>query len=674
MSGSRVSLGGMALWALTALAAAGSIVLIALDWNRTLAGDLFGGVGGIAFSILGVAFATVGAMVASRVPRNAVGWILIAIGVLTCTGILAYEWAAYGVTVDHGLAGTRLAAWASTPLAEPVAALLALSLMVFPDGRVAGPRWRAALAVPVAAVALLSISGAFLPGRMEDPFSMLRNPVGIDGTHALLKTLEACGWALVVLGMALGAASAFHRLRRSSGDERQQLKLVLGVAAAVAAITALDMSTWFAWPHGGLQVRMAVIGISFTAFAVAAGLAVLRYRLYDVDVAIERTLVYGTLTLLLAGAYALIALVLGTALGGGSTWVTAVATLVVAVAFRPLRAALQTAVDRRFSRARYVALRRVAEFLDELRAGHAAPEEIEPLLRELLDDPSLELRFFLAESGIYVSSAGLPVADTTGDPRQRTPVQRDGAPLAIVLHRPTGPQRPDPLTTLVEAGGLAIEIARLRVQLRRHIAEVEASRARILAAGNAERRRIERDLHDGAQQRLVSIGLQVRHAQHRLGRAPTQETRDALDRAVAELTLAIDELRELAHGLPPSQLDAGLEPALRELAGRAPLPVEVRTTGERYPTAIEAAAYFIACEGLTNAIKHARATAVVLSAASHDGQLVVSVSDDGVGGVRDGGSGLNGLRDRVVAHGGSLHIESRRDTGTTLTAELPCVS
>ena len=108
MAGSRVSLGGIALWALTALAAAGSIVLIALDWNRTLAGDLFGGVGGIAFSILGVAFATVGAMVASRVPRNAVGWILIAIGVLTCTGILAYEWAAYGVTVDHGLAGTTV--------------------------------------------------------------------------------------------------------------------------------------------------------------------------------------------------------------------------------------------------------------------------------------------------------------------------------------------------------------------------------------------------------------------------------------------------------------------------------------------------------------------------------------------------------------------------------------
>ena len=474
--------------------------------------------------------------------------------------------------------------------------------------------------------------------------------------------------------MALGAASAVHRLRRSSGDERQQLKLVLGVAAAVAAIATLDMSTWFAWPHGGLQVRMAVIGISFTAFAVAAGLAVLRYRLYDVDVAIERTLVYGTLTLLLAGAYALIALVLGTALGGGSTWVTAVATLVVAVAFRPLRAALQTAVDRRFSRARYVALRRVAEFLERA-AGRACGSGGDRAAAARAARRPVARAAVLPARERHVRRLGRTAgADTTGDSRQRTPVQRDGAPLAIVLHRPTGPQRPDPLTTLVEAGGLAIEIARLRVQLRRHIAEVEASRARILAAGNAERRRIERDLHDGAQQRLVSIGLQLRHVQHRVGRAPAQETRDALDRAVAELTMAIDELRELAHGLPPSQLDAGLEPALRELAGRAPLPVEVRTTGERYSTAIEAAAYFIACEGLTNAIKHARATAVVVSAARRDGQLVVSVSDDGVGGVRDGGSGLNGLRDRVVAHGGSLRIDSRRDTGTTLTAELPCAS
>jgi signal transduction histidine kinase len=162
-------------------------------------------------------------------------------------------------------------------------------------------------------------------------------------------------------------------------------------------------------------------------------------------------------------------------------------------------------VDRRFSRARYEALRRVEGFLEELRAGRAEPESIEPLLRELLADPSLELRFYVPESETYVTAAGAPTVDVRGDARVFTPIERAGLPVAVVLHRATGPQSPDPLVTLVEAGGLAIEIARLRVQLRRQLAEVEASRARIVVAGYAERRRIERDLHGGAQQRLSRL-------------------------------------------------------------------------------------------------------------------------------------------------------------------------
>jgi signal transduction histidine kinase len=174
---------------------------------------------------------------------------------------------------------------------------------------------------------------------------------------------------------------------------------------------------------------------------------------------------------------------------------------------------------------------------------------------------------------------------------------------------------------------------------------------------------------------MVSIGLRLRHAQHQLDSGEQARADETIDRAVTELAIAIDELRELAHGLPPAQLDAGLDPALRELAGRAPLPVEVHTTTERFSVGLEAAAYFIACEGLTNAIKHSSATAVILSAQRTNGHLVISVTDDGVGGVveKDGG-GLRGLHDRVAAQGGSLHIESAADTGTILTAELPCGS
>ncbi|HEY7077239.1 MAG TPA: histidine kinase [Solirubrobacteraceae bacterium] len=225
---------------------------------------------------------------------------------------------------------------------------------------------------------------------------------------------------------------------------------------------------------------------------------------------------------------------------------------------------------------------------------------------------------------------------------------------------------------MVAAGGLAIEIARLRVELRRRLTEVETSRARIVTAANEERRRIERDLHDGAQQRLVVIGLALRHAQHELRGGAPERASGTLDAAVAETGAAIRELRALARGLPPAQLDAGLAPALRELARRAPLPVELDADLERFDRGLEAAAYFIACEGLTNAVKHARATRIVLLAARRDGKLVVSVADDGAGGAAPvPGSGLAGLADRVAAHGGTLHIDSR-PAGTTLTAELPC--
>ncbi len=547
--------------------------------------------------------------------------------------------------------------------------------MLFPDGRLLSARWRGAAATSWLAAVLLSLPVLLEPGSLPEPFASLSNPLHIPGIREAVIVAGMIGWLLAVAGIGLGATSLALRLRRSRGDVRQQLKLVLAVGAVVAGTTTVDLLTWFPWPHGGLSVRIGIVGLLLTVFAVAVGVAVTRYRLYDVDIAIERTVVYGALTFLLAAAWGVTALVLGTALGSGSDWVTAGATLVVAVAFRPLRSALQDLVDRRFSRARYEAVQRVSEFLERLRSGLSVPEEIEPLLGELLSDPDLEMRFFLPESEVYVNRSGMQVPDDPGDSRIRTPVIRAGVPVAMMLHRPTGPQRPDPLVTLVEAGGLAIEIARLRVELRRQLAEVQASRARIVAAGNAERRRIERDLHDGAQQRLVSIGLRLRHAQHQLGSGQQARADDTIDHAVTEVEIAIDELRELAHGLPPTQLDAGLDPALRELAGRAPLPVQVRTTAERFSVGLEAAAYFIACEGLTNAIKHSGASAVLMSAQRTNGHLVISVTDDGVGGVVEKhGGGLSGLHDRVAAHGGSLRVESAPDKGTILTAELPCGS
>ncbi len=642
------------VWAFTAATCVTSLLLLALRPAGRLQGDLLGGIGGIAFVLMALAFATVGALIVERVQGNRVGWLFLAIGVSTGAGMAIYAYATYGTL--HPLPATTTAAWLWDPVSQPTAALLGLAILLFPNGRLPSRRWQPVAAIGALSAFLLSVPPMFQP--FQAPFGSLPNPLG---TRALVVTVAAmAGWVLAIVTTAAGMAGAFVRLRRASGDQRQQLKLLLGSGIAVTAATALEECTWLIWPHGALGYRIAVPGLAFAVFAVATGVAMLRYRLYDVDIAINRGLVYATLTVLLAAAYALTALLLATGLGSGSTWATAAATLVVAIAFRPLRAVVQDGVDRRFARARYDALRRVQAYLEDLRAGRASPEAIEPLLRELLADPTLELRFFLPESHVYVDGSGRLIAD---DGRERTLIERGGAPMAMVVHRQTGLQRPDLLRMLVEAGGLAIEIARLHVELRRQLTEVEASRARIVAAGYAERRRIERDLHDGAQQRLVSIGLELRHVQHQTGAD--------LDRAIEELTVAIDELRELAQGLPPSQLDAGLEPALRELAGRSPLPVEVRATRERFSTGLEATAYFIACEGLTNAIKHARASTVTVSAHRRDARLVVCVRDDGIGGATDG-SGIRGLRDRVATHGGALHITN--SSGTTLTAELPCGS
>ena len=560
--------------------------------------------------------------------------------------------------------------WSALDLKAP---LLVLSLLLLPDGTLPTRRLRPAVVVLLAAVVLLPLSRLLAPGRLEDPFGVVSNPLGIPGARGALLALDMGAWTLTWLVLILSVMAVRGRLRRAQGVERQQLKWVLAVTTGVGVVVVLDMSTWFFWPEHRLQERMAVLGVAFAAIPVAAGVAILRYRLYDIDIVINRALVYGALTVLLAATYVVVTLVLGTALGSGSTLATAAATLAAAVAFRPLRARLQDGVDRRFSRTRYDAVQRMTSFLEDVRAGRTPPEEVEAVLREVLRDPRLELRFLLPEGDRHVDARGAPVAHDRDDGRARAPIQRAGVPIGEVLYDHAAQERPGDLQRVVETAGLALEIVRLRVELRRQLEEVAASRRRIVAAGDAERRRIERDLHDGAQQRLVSIGLALRHAQHELG--PDSRAGETLEAALAEIAVTIKELRELAQGVRPSQLDAGLGPALEDLARRIPLPVAVDATRERFPTDLEAAAYFVACEALTNAAKHASASKVSLSAQRRNGSLVVCVADDGVGGASPvSGSGLSGLADRVGAQGGTLTIQSERGSGTRLVAELPCAS
>jgi signal transduction histidine kinase len=312
---------------------------------------------------------------------------------------------------------------------------------------------------------------------------------------------------------------------------------------------------------------------------------------------------------------------------------------------------------------------RLGDLVVEL--GSAHPGDVRAALARSLGDPTLELVLWLPSGGEFVNEAGEPV-DTTSVAvgRAMTPIGPADEPLAAIIHdeRLLGQQ------PLLEAAGsaarLALENTRLQAELRRQLSELRASRARIVEAADAERRRLERDLHDGAQQRLLALGLALQLLRER------NADPELLGQAEAELQTALRELRDLARGIHPTILsEQGLGPAVQSLADRAAIPITLETADDRYPAAIETAAYFVVAEALTNIAKHAAARSAAVSLVRQNGRLRVEISDDGRGGaVASAGSGLQGLADRVAAAGGSLTIASAPGVGTTLHVELPCGS
>ena len=260
------------------------------------------------------------------------------------------------------------------------------------------------------------------------------------------------------------------------------------------------------------------------------------------------------------------------------------------------------------------------------------------------------------------------------DGRARGVIGRDDRELGLPLHAPAPACGPDVLRAALDAAAVPVELARLRVELRLQLAEVSSSRARIAHAGYEERRRIERDLHDGAQQRLVTLGIVLRRMQRSLPRE-ARLLGPAFDAAVDEVAAAIADLRTIAAGVRPPRLDEGLSAALEDLARGAGVPVDVVASPDRAPPDVEAAAYFVACEALTNAVKHASPSRVEVRAAREDGALTLVVADDGVGGAAlSSGTGLPGMRDRVAAHGGTLTVDSPPGAGTRLAVRFPCGS
>ena len=308
-------------------------------------------------------------------------------------------------------------------------------------------------------------------------------------------------------------------------------------------------------------------------------------------------------------------------------------------------------------------------------AGAPTGDELERALRAAFDDPALALAYptpdgWIGTDGSRVDLDDLPVA------RVATVVaQPDGAGVAIV-HDEMLLDEPALVRTVGAVVGLAVENGRLQDDLRHQLDEVKASRARIAEAADAERQRVERDLHDGAQQRLVALLMSLRTIKSRLGPSPDPTVLDELDAAANETRAAIAEVRELAQGLDPAIVrEAGLTPALRSLADRSPIPVALKSDIDvRLPARVETTAYFVVSEALTNAAKHSGATRVALTASVTGDLLALTITDDGSGGADPSGHGLRGLIDRIAAVDGEVTISSPAGEGTTIEVRIPCAS
>jgi signal transduction histidine kinase len=315
----------------------------------------------------------------------------------------------------------------------------------------------------------------------------------------------------------------------------------------------------------------------------------------------------------------------------------------------------------------------VARLVREL-AGPLEPGDVRQALSNTLKDPNLELYYWSATAGGYVDVDGVPGGPDAKSDRLVRVIEWDARPLAAIVTDPVLTDDANFVDAVIGAARLALQNEALQAEVRAQLAQLRGAAVRIVEAGETERRRIERNLHDGAQQRLLALSLSLASTRQRMGESDDEGVRDVLTRAGEQLQEAITELRELARGIHPILLtQEGLGPSLQGLAERASVPVDLRCVMERFPEAVEATAYFVAAEALTNAMRHARTAQVWVDIDRRDGQLIVSVRDAGVGTADiSRGGGLRGLADRVAAIGGSLSIESRPGVGTTVIARLPC--
>ena len=658
--------------------------------------------GGIPMAVIEVLFisaiAVIGALVASRRPQNPIGWIIGAIALFFgLTDLVAHAYWTFELGQTGPSGAATWTAWLATWIWLPaIVSALVLFPLLFPTGRPPTPRWRWVQWLGLTGGVVMLLGFWFVPGKLEG--YPMDNPIGASGLGVAVEAAGGTGFVLLVMAMAGSVASLVVRFRRSRGEEREQIKWVAAAAVLFVAIYAL--------PFGRLvgddaSLALLLFGVLIVASAVAV--SILKYRLYDIDVVISRTLLVAGLAGFITAAYVGIVVGVGSLLGGGenpNALLSVVATTVVAVAFQPVRRWLQRVANRVVFGRRSTPYDVLSGFATRVGAGESTPESLVHVAELLASGTGADpARVWLRVGAVLRAEAAWPVEAELVDPvaidvegdadaavsRVPTadlavPVVERGELLGVLtIAKPRGERVSEADVDLVErlaaASGVVLRNLRLDAELAQRLADLEASRRRLVSAQDDARRRIEAELAGGAWAALELVRDRLTALAAGVDAFATPKTAVLLTQLVDSTDAALGTLAGLAAGVYPPRLAAdGLVVALTEQAGKAALPVEMHAEGVlRYPPEVEAAAYFAVLEALQNVAKYANATSAQVRLAD-DHELTFEVVDDGTGfdpSATTMGSGLQGIIDRLDTVGGTLTIASAPGAGTTITGRIP---
>ena len=675
-----------------------SLVLLALDWSAIdtpFTAQLPWFLDAVITGVLGV-------LIATRRPHNPIGWLLLAIAVGNSVFLLATFTAMRGLLAGASPAGwVAWPAWTSNWLGGVGAGLLCVLVVFFPNGRLPSPAWRwiigfvIAIFVLVTAGTLVDTGITTLSPRLSNVPSPINLPGFSGGANGVGAASAFINFAPIFL-LVITVAAVVTRFRSATGDERRQLKWFAYVAGGAIVVV---LSSYLVPGAIGNSIAGAGFGLGLgVAIPLTVGLAVMKYGLYDIDVFISRTLVYGTLAAFITAVYVGIAVGIGALIGGGgkpNLGLSIVATAIVAIGFQPARERVQRVANRLVYGKRATPYEVLSEFSGRVAETYAADDVLPRMARVLQQGTGAESATVWLRGGDELRPAAtFPAAIAGEEPifmRNGKLPELPGATRSVeVRHQgdllgalSVNTRRGEALTPieqklvddLAHQAGLVLKNVGLTSDLEARLEELRASRQRLVSAQDEERRRLERNLHDGAQQHLVALKVKLGLAEMLLTRDPEKAT-TTLKELKDDADEALETLRDLARGIyPPLLAEKGLTVALESQARKATVPVVVDAVDvTRYPQDLEAAVYFCCLEALQNTQKYAGATKVTIRLCSVDRELRFEVEDDGCGFDTTHarrGAGITNMGDRLDALGGVLSVVSQPDGGTRVSGALP---